>query len=460
MTRSSHRAAWRIRVAATIVGLAALLSSCTSSTRPVAARNPTLLAARPLANDCRSGKVAFTFDDGPGPNTPLVLAVLQRLHLSATFFVLGDKIAAKPQGQRAVRDEAAHGFQVGNHTYDHASFTGASTGKPPLTAAQITSELNQASAAIVGAGLPAPTLYRPPYGDIDAFGDVVARGLGYRIVMPFAAPGGNIVDSRDWTGATTASIVKFVTVGGVDTRTGLFLPGMARGAIVAMHDGENTTTMHMLAALQPIVDYMNAHGFCSTGTIRPDATGGLVPLPTPALPVKGNLVTNPELTSTGPDGVPSCFQQAGSEVTGNFAAWSSIRQPNASSPQTVTVTRWTSGDRKLVIDQSATRPACAVAVRPGQALQLWIGYTGTWPRGGNGSRVAVVTYYRTGSGTLANPYVWHYWQTGPLVSTAVASTTAYFTTSALPAGANGASFGLTIKGNGTLTVSRFTAVAN
>jgi peptidoglycan/xylan/chitin deacetylase (PgdA/CDA1 family) len=455
----SRRAAWCILAAAATIGLVAIPSSCTSSTQPTAARNPTLLAVRPLANDCRSGSVAFTFDDGPGPNTPLVLEVLARLHLSATFFVLGDKIAGNPAGQRVIRDEAAHGFQVGNHTYDHASFTGASTGKPPLTAAQITSELNQASAAIVAAGLPAPTLYRPPYGDVDAFGDAVSRGLGYRIVMPFSAPGGNIVDSRDWTGVSPAQIVTFVTTGGLDTNTGRILPGIARDSIIGMHDGETTTTMNMLAALQPIVDYMNAHGFCSTGTIRPDATGGLVPLPAPALPVKGNLVTNPDLTSSGLDGVPRCFARAGSAVAGNLAAWSSSHGPGGSSPQTVTVTRWKSGDRKLVIDQSATRPACAMAVRPGQTLQFWIGYTGMWPRGASGTRVAMVTYYRTGSGGHASPYVWHYWQTGPLVSTAVASTTAYFTTSALPSGANGASVGLTIKGNGTLTVSRFTAVA-
>jgi peptidoglycan/xylan/chitin deacetylase (PgdA/CDA1 family) len=460
MTTSTRGVAWRILVGVATLGFVALTASCTSSTRPAAARDPILLAARPLANDCRSGNVTFTFDDGPGPNTPLVLEVLERLHLSATFFVLGDKIAGNPAGQRAVRDEVAHGFQVGNHTYDHASFTGASTGKPPLTAAQITSELSQAAAAIVDAGLPTPALYRPPYGDIDGFGDAVARGLGYRIVMPFSAPGGNIVDSRDWTGASTAQIITFVTTGGVDTKTGQFLPGLARDSIVAMHDGESATTMNMLGALQPIVDYMNAHGFCSTGTIRPDATGGLVPLPAPALPVKGNLVINPDLTSAGPDGVPRCFERAGSGVTGNLAAWSSSRGLNASSPQTVTVTGWRSGDRKLVMDQSATDPACAVAVRPGHALQLWIGYEGTWPTGPSGTRVAAVTYYRTGSGTAAKPYLWHYWQTGPLITAAAASTTAYFTTAALPVGANGASFGLTINGNGTLTVNRFTAVAN
>jgi peptidoglycan/xylan/chitin deacetylase (PgdA/CDA1 family) len=460
MTAPARCGRWRILVSIAAISVAALCAACTNSTQRSVAPKPTALAVRPLANDCRSGDVAFTFDDGPGPNTPLVLEVLQRLHLSATFFVLGDKIAGSARGQQVLRDEAAAGFQIGNHTYDHASFTGASTAKPPLNAAQITTELNRTSAAIVAAGLPAPTLYRPPYGDVDAYGDSVAHALGYRIVMPFSAPGGNIVDSRDWTGATPAQIATFVTTGGLNTNTARFVPGMARDSIIGMHDGEGATTMNMLAALQPIVDYMNAHGFCATGTIRADATGGVVPLPAPAVPVKGNLVRNPDLAGPGINGIPRCFQRAGSGVAGNVAAWSSGRGPKGSSPQTVAVTQWKSGDRKLVIDQSATHPECAVPVRSGQSFHIWITYTGTWPRGVQEARVAIVTYYRTGAGTPAKPYAWHYWQTGPLVAPGASSTSAYFTTSAVPAYADGASFGLTIRGNGTLTVSRFTAVAN
>jgi peptidoglycan/xylan/chitin deacetylase (PgdA/CDA1 family) len=34
-------------------------------------------------------EVALTFDDGPGPYTPKVLIALNRLHVKATFFVIG-----------------------------------------------------------------------------------------------------------------------------------------------------------------------------------------------------------------------------------------------------------------------------------------------------------------------------------------------------------------------------------
>ena len=50
-----------------------------------------------------------------------------------------------------IRDEVASADIVGNHTWDHQSFTGKGTGKPPLTQAQVRAELTRASAAIAAA---------------------------------------------------------------------------------------------------------------------------------------------------------------------------------------------------------------------------------------------------------------------------------------------------------------------
>ena len=116
---------------------------------------PVHAAQTPIDNDCSGGYVAFTFDDGPGPNTPAVLQALEDLNLKATFFVNGKKLNGSAAGRQAVRDELAGGFSVQNHTYDHASFTGASTGTQPLSAAQIKAELEDTSAAV-----------RPPWPDL------------------------------------------------------------------------------------------------------------------------------------------------------------------------------------------------------------------------------------------------------------------------------------------------------
>ena len=223
-------------------------------------------ATAPISNDCSAGYVSFTFDDGPGPNTPAVLQALADLNLKATFFVNGNKLDASAANRQTMRDELAAGFPVQNHTYDHESFTGASTGTPPMTDAQVKSELEDTSAAIVNAGGPKPTLYRPPYGDINAYYDLIAQNLGYRIVMPWSS-NANIVDSQDWTGISAAAIAANVNQG--YTKNGAFVPGIKAGSIISMHDGEDQTTLNTIAALQPIVDNMNAKHLCSTATIRP-----------------------------------------------------------------------------------------------------------------------------------------------------------------------------------------------
>lgn len=247
---------------------------------------------RPLDNDCSAGKVAFTFDDGPGPHSKAALDELNALHVKATFFVVGKNLVDGGTTAAALlRSEVAAGHTVQNHTYDHASITGASTGTAPLTDKKITKELDDASRAIVAAGLPRPTLYRPPYGDIDAHADAVARGLGYRIVMPWGLPDANIMDSKDWSGISTDEIVSNVVNG--YTIDGNSYNGIKDGTIVLMHDGLGQESLNSIAALQPIVDFMNAHHLCATTAIRADATGGVVPapvVPTPPLPEPAAVV--------------------------------------------------------------------------------------------------------------------------------------------------------------------------
>jgi peptidoglycan/xylan/chitin deacetylase (PgdA/CDA1 family) len=214
----------------------------------------------PLHNDASAGRVVFTFDDGPDFYTDEVIAELNELHLHGVFFDIGSKAAAHPE---LVRAEIANGEVVGNHTWDHKSFTGKGVGvtNKPLTQAQVRAELSEADAAIVRAGAPKPTLWRPPYGAVNAADEQTAVSLGLRIVLD---SGTNIIDSNDWAGLTAAQIAARVD------------PRLRDGTIIAFHDGL-TTAPQMIAALPLIVAYMNAHHLGATTTVRPDATGGIVP---------------------------------------------------------------------------------------------------------------------------------------------------------------------------------------
>lgn len=232
-------------------------------------------AARPLGNSCRAGYVTFTFDDGPDGHTQAMIDRLRQLHVRAVFFVIGDKAAARPG---LVREEARDGFVVGNHTYYHLSFTGSSTGTAALSGAQVRSELSADSRAIEAAGAPRPAVWRPPYGDVSAKDNWIAHTLGLRVVMDWGKPGANIVDSQDWRGISAQQIVTNVTRGypisvGHEEQ---YVPGIHAGSIIAMHDGI-PDARNTIAALPGIVAYMNTHSLCATSTVRPNATGGVVP---------------------------------------------------------------------------------------------------------------------------------------------------------------------------------------
>lgn len=414
-------------------------------------------ASGPLDNDCSGGYVAFTFDDGPGPNSAAVIQALRDLNLEATFFVNGNKLKT-PAGRQTLRNEVALGFSVQNHGYTHKSFTGASTGQKPMTDAQVTSELEDTTSAIVAAGAPRPTLYRPPYGDINAYYDLIARNLGYRIVMPWGTPTGNIVDSLDWTGLSPEQIASNVING--YTRNGHFYPGIKAESIVTMHDGEHETTLSSIQALPLIVDYMNEQRLCSTATIRPDATGGVVPTPAPPEPTTGNLVQNPSLEAlraTGsPAAEPLCFQQAAASLASDVASWSLTSDAHSGSvAQRVDVTSWTQGDRKLVLTQRQAESSCLAAVTPGRTYSMWVWYRGSWAwSGANPTKVSMVTYYRNASGG------WVYWQASPLFAPTSSWNLAYFQSAPLPDGATAISFGLAITGVGTLTTDDYALAAS
>jgi peptidoglycan-N-acetylglucosamine deacetylase len=71
-----------------------------------------------LCKSKHAGKVlALTFDDGVDPvTTPLVLDVLKKYGVPATFFIIGSKAEKYPE---LVKRIVAEGHEIGNHSYSH-----------------------------------------------------------------------------------------------------------------------------------------------------------------------------------------------------------------------------------------------------------------------------------------------------------------------------------------------------
>ena len=250
---------------------------------------PAPVPGAPLANDASAGKVVFTFDDGPDAYTGQVIAELNALHLRGVFFVRGDKAAAHPE---LIRAEVANGEVVGNHTWDHPSLTGKGTGTTPLSQAQVSTQLSKTNAAIVAAGAPEPSMWRPPYGGVSLADEKTAQSLGLRVVLD---SGTNIIDSNDWEGLSAAQIAARVE------------PRLKNGTIVVFHDGLRQAPQ-MIQALPRIVAYMNAHHLGATTDVRADATGGVVPYLGP-LPAKSSTAPasspgTPAVTAPGTSAAP------------------------------------------------------------------------------------------------------------------------------------------------------------
>lgn len=108
--------------------------------------------------DCTEVKcVALTFDDGPSPYTERLLGILKDNEAKATFFEIGNKVAANPDGARRVVEA---GMELGNHTWEHPNMTTI----PPE---DIPAQFSKASDAIEAATGQRPKLVRTAGGLIN-----------------------------------------------------------------------------------------------------------------------------------------------------------------------------------------------------------------------------------------------------------------------------------------------------
>jgi Polysaccharide deacetylase/Bacterial Ig domain len=159
----------------------------------------------------------------------------------------------------------------------------------------------------------------------------------------------------------------------------------------------------------------------------------------------GNMLANSSLeTDTSGTSTPDCWQQGGSGT--NSYTWA--RSSNAHSgswAETVTITSYTSGDRKLVSSQGAN--ACSPRTTPGNTYSLGGWYEST-------QTVHIVAYYLNSSGS------WVYWTQSPAFAASSNWAQATWTTPAVPAGATAVSFGLNLAAVGTLTTDDYTMTAN
>jgi peptidoglycan/xylan/chitin deacetylase (PgdA/CDA1 family) len=183
------------------------------------------------------GQIALTIDDGPDPEvTPAVLALLDQSAARASFFAIGERIAAHPQLAREIV-AAGHGLE--NHSQRHLHRFSL------LGPRALREEIARAQEAIDFATGTAPRFFRAP------------AGLRNPFLEPELARAGLALVSWTRRGFDTAAR----DPGRVLAR---LTRGLAAGDILLLHDGHAARTAAgtpvILEVLPPLLAAVRAAG--------------------------------------------------------------------------------------------------------------------------------------------------------------------------------------------------------
>lgn len=202
-----------------------LLVACAAHAAGAAPLDPkdlTSLTNDPITNkadridgDEAEGVVAFTFDDGPNPETtPAVIEACKKYNIPATFFIVTQRLVGKrgEKSREVLKQELAAGFLIGSHSVTHANLK---SGAPKLMAKEIDASLRTLAPEIerpVG-------LFRPPFGSFNKAGRAWLKKLNMTEVLWS-------VDTLDWKAKNAdrlrAKVFRMIT--------------KQNGGVVLMHD--------------------------------------------------------------------------------------------------------------------------------------------------------------------------------------------------------------------------------
>jgi len=188
-------------------------------------------------------EVALTFDAGEGAgHTGEILDLLAEHGLVGTFGVTGQWAEQNPALMQRI---VAEGHQIINHTYDHQSYTGKSTGTEPMAPDVFREEVERTEQIIedVTGGYVSKPYFRFPYGDYDQSALDLLGEMGYSYTMWWSC------DTQGWNGYTPDEIV--AKCGPGNEKEG------GEGAIILMHVADDNDW----SALEPLIDAYAAEGY-------------------------------------------------------------------------------------------------------------------------------------------------------------------------------------------------------
>ena len=174
--------------------------------------------------DINKKYVALTFDDGPSIYTKEIIDTLKKHEVSATFFILGNKV--KPY-QELLNESLSNGNILGNHSYNHKWLI-------KLNEDELNNQIIKTNEEIKLYTGFTPTLLRPTYGSVNN----KVKHLNMDIVLW-------TVDTMDWKYRNVSTIVSRAT------------KKLKDGDIILMHDIYKTSAL----AVDKIITEIKKQGF-------------------------------------------------------------------------------------------------------------------------------------------------------------------------------------------------------
>lgn len=404
--------------------------------------------------------VSLTWDDGRASQSQS-LAVQQGHGMPATYYVNSAMIGSssyyltKPQ----LDDIAAAGNEIGGHTERHENLTTI-----PLDQAR-TTVCNDRNTLVSWYGDNAGRSFAYPYGANNADSRQIVQDCGYTsargvtgVLTPYACSSCRVSESLPaadpWylvaptsvSSSTTLDDLQFQVIqaslngGGwvIYTLHGMGVPGDS----LSVDPGVYSQFLDWLASRTDVT--VRTVGDVMTSTWSPGSPPNPPTSPITSPTKSPMTVTNAELeTDANGDRVSDCFTRSGYGTS--TATWTRTTDAHSgTAAEQVTVTQFTSGDRKLLptMDAGSAAGGCAPSVDTDHSYEASVWYRST-------AATRMVVYLRDATGA------WKYWTTGPELTAAAGWTQAAFATGQPPAGTTAISWGLNIAAAGTLTVDDF-----
>jgi peptidoglycan/xylan/chitin deacetylase (PgdA/CDA1 family) len=395
--------------------------------------------------------VSITFDDGAASQYD-VRSMLASHGMHGTFYINSGKVGsdATYMTWSQIQDLYADGNEIGGHTVLHSNLA-------QVDANEATREICYDRKALLGRGYPVSDLAYP-YGAYNANVESIAQACGYNsarttgtftAMCPFTCA--EPIPAKD------AFATRIISVGTEDAAT------LEQRVVNAEQNGGGWVQLlfHEVcdgcdadatppATLATFLDWLQPRAAAGTtvqtvqqvvgGTVKPSVSGPPIP---PAIGTANGLSNASLEQDTNGDGVPDCFdtESYGAEK----ATWTRTTDAHTGSfAERVDVTDYTNGANKLNVSQDLG--FCTPTVQSGHTYRVSAWYKSTAP-------VNFVIERRN-----STSWVYSFWRETTTFAATSTWQLATFTTPQVPNGVNGLTFGLSLAGNGSLTVDDISIV--